>query len=832
MARCMGCMAEIAQDERICRYCGYQKGTDVKEAYYLLPGTVLKEKFLVGRVLGYGGFGVTYIGWDGVLHRKVAVKEYLPSDFATRSYGSRRVTVFSGEAAEQFQAGLESFLYEARRLAKFNTVAETVDIYDCFEENGSGYIVMEYLDGATVKEVLRKRKRISVSQARSIALSVLQGLSAVHKEGIIHRDIAPDNIFITKAGKVKILDFGAARYATAVQSKSLSVILKPGFAPEEQYRSRGEQGPWTDVYALGATLYCMITGKRPEESIQRLAEDHVKPPSELGIEIDANMENAIMNSLNVRKEYRIQDAGAFYMALQGTEDVERIIEKTDKKLNWKLPLWMKLTAAAAGVLVCVCIGLFATGNLGFTKKEIASADGMAALSGTQRYVPNVSGMGYEQAQALLKEKDLNLIISGMNYSERIEKNKILSQKPRDGAVAEAEETIQVIMSGGQEEVMMPDLAGLTKEEAKQLIAGQNLVCGKGGISEEYSDVVQKGRVITQSIPAEERIPVQTEISLSISLGSLSEETALLNVPDLTGITKEQAMKRLGKLKEEHGFTYSLGEVKNKYSTKVKKGKIISQSPKAVEQVRTNEPISLVISKGPEMVQVPELVYLTKDQALKKLQKAGLTAKVATAYSDQAAAGLVLQQSVKADAKAEKGSQVTVTVSLGKEPVQQGTGSGAGAGTGGSGTGTGGSTGTGGNTGSAGAGSGGYTGGAATGAGAGTGGSGTGTGGSTGTGSGGTTGGTGSGTGTGGSAGTGSGGTTGGGAGSGGTTGGTGGNTGGAGSGGTGGTGGTRPGGNTSGNGSGGNAGGSAQPPSGNTGGNRAILPDGGSFIVE
>ncbi len=666
-------MAPMEEQERICRHCGYQKNTDVKEAYYLLPHTVLKEKYLIGRVLGYGGFGVTYIGWDEILQRKVAVKEYLPSDFATRSYGSRRVTVFSGEAAEQFQAGLQSFLFEARRLAKFNAVAETVDIYDCFEENGSGYIVMEYLDGATVKEVLRKRKRISVEQARAIALSVLRGLSAVHKESIIHRDIAPDNIFITKAGRVKILDFGAARYATAVQSKSLSVILKPGFAPEEQYRSRGEQGPWTDIYALGATIYCMITGKRPEESIQRLAEDHVKPPSQLGIAIDPNIENAIMNSLNIRKEYRIQDADSFYRALCGKEEVERIIEKTDAKINWKLPLWMKCAAAVACVLVCVCIGLFATGNLGFTKKEITSADGIQALSGTQRYVPNVSGMSYEEAQSLLKEKNLNLMISGMNYSESIAKNKILSQNPADGSIADAQATIQVIMSGGKEEVMMPDLSGMTAAEAKHLITGQNLLLLENGIIEEYSDVVEKGRVISQSIPAEERIAVQTEITLAVSLGSLNEETALLKVPDLTGMTKEKAVKTLGKLKEQAGFTYVLGEVKNKYSTDIKKGKIMSQSPKAGLAVRTNEPICIVISKGPEMVQMPELVYLTKDQAVAKLEKAGLHIEIKTEYSEKAASGLVTAQSAKTGSKVAKGSVVVITVSLGKAPVQPGSG---------------------------------------------------------------------------------------------------------------------------------------------------------------
>jgi len=225
------------------------------------------------------------------------------------------------------------------------------------------------------------------------------------------------------------------------------------------------------------------------------------------------------------------------------------------------------------------------------------------------------------------------------------------------------------MSGGQEEVMMPDLSGMTREEAEQMILGQNLVIGDGGVSEEYSDVVEKGRIIAQSIPADERIAVQTQITLSVSLGSLNEETALLEVPDLRGLTKEKALKRLGKLKEQAGFTFVLGEVKNKYSTEVEKGKIISQKPKAGETVRTNEPLQIVISKGPQMVQIPELVYLTKDQAIEKLQKAGLQAEITTAYSEQAAAGLVISQSVETGAKVAKGSSVKITVSLGKAPVQ-------------------------------------------------------------------------------------------------------------------------------------------------------------------
>lgn len=669
MIRCMGCMEEIPEGEEICRHCGYKQGTDVKEAYYLLPGKVVGGKYTIGKVLGYGGFGVTYIGWDGTLRRKVAVKEYLPSDFATRSYGTDLLTVFSGEATVQFEAGLNSFISEAKRLAKFNRIPEIVDIYDCFVENGTGYIIMEFLEGVTVKEMLKEQERIPVKEAHRIALAVLRGLSEVHKEGIIHRDIAPDNIFINKKGEVKILDFGAARYATAVQSRSLSVVLKPGYAPEEQYRSRGEQGPWTDVYAMGATLYRMITGIRPEEAIERMAEDNLKPPSALGIEIDQNMEVALMNSLNVKKEFRTQDAETFYKELGSEEKVEPIQTPDPVPEPTKIPGWMKWAGAAAGALACVCVLLIATGKISFTRKEIDSGEGVQALNEDECYVPNVSGMSYEEAEKALEEKNLTVVINGMNYSESIEKNKILSQDPADGAKAAVEETVYVIMSGGNQEVMMPDLTGMEYKEAEKLVKAQNLVLEKDGVTEEYNDFVEKGRVISQNIEAEERIGVKTEITLTVSLGSLSKETAVLTVPDLTGLTKEEALEKLAQLKEETGFTYTLGKVKKKYSAEVEKGKIISQGLTPGTEVRTNEPITLVISKGPEMVQVPDLVYKTREEAVKLLEEAGLTAQVQEEYSSKVSKGLVISQSQEGNSKAGKGSAITIVVSLGEEPQQ-------------------------------------------------------------------------------------------------------------------------------------------------------------------
>lgn len=669
MRRCMGCMAEIPEEEAACWYCGYQKGTDVKEAYYLLPGKTVGKKYTVGKVLGYGGFGVTYIGWDTMLHRKVAIKEYLPSDFSTRSYGTESLTIFSGEATVQFQAGLNSFISEAKRLAKFNRIPEIVDIYDCFMENATGYIIMEFLEGVTVKEMMGAQQRISVKQARQIVMSVLKGLSEVHKEGIIHRDIAPDNIFITKTGEVKILDFGAARYATAVQSRSLSVILKPGYAPEEQYRSRGEQGPWTDVYALGATFYRMITGIRPEEAIERMAEDLLKPPSELGVVIEPNIENALMNSLNIKKEYRIQSAADFYAALDSREKVERVIEKKESGTDRKLPAWWIWAGIFAGVLLCVCLILLATGNLSLTKKEIDSNAGVFALAEGECYVPNISGMSYEEAEKTLQSKKLNVVIHGMNYSESIAKDKILSQDPADGTVASADQTVYVVMSGGSQEVMMPDLAGMEYEEAKTMIAAQKLELKENGVVSEYNDYVEKGRVITQNIPAEKRIAVGSQITLSVSLGSLASETAVLCVPDLTGLTKDEALDALARLKEERGFTYSLGKVVKKHSAEVEKGKIISQGLEPGSEVRTNEPITLVISKGPKMAQVPNLVYLAREEAVRMLKEAGFKAEIKTEYSSRVSAGHVISQSQDAGTQIAEGSKVTLVVSLGQEPVK-------------------------------------------------------------------------------------------------------------------------------------------------------------------
>ena len=208
------------------------------------------------------GFGVTYAGWDEELGIKIAIKEYYPNGLVNRAPGASEVIVLGGEKGEQYYAGLERFLGEARTMARFSANPNCTHVYGFLQENNTAYIIMEYLEGITLKEYLSQfpDQRMELDDAIKVITEVSKGLAAIHKEKIIHRDIAPDNIFICVHGRVKLLDFGAARLSDGEKSKTLSVVLKPGYAPPEQYRAKSRQGPRTDVYALAATLYkiCLL----------------------------------------------------------------------------------------------------------------------------------------------------------------------------------------------------------------------------------------------------------------------------------------------------------------------------------------------------------------------------------------------------------------------------------------------------------------------------------------------------------------------------------------------------------------------------------------------
>ncbi len=269
--------------------------------------TVLQNRYRLIRVLGEGGFGITYEGWDETLRMRVAVKEFFPRAFVTRHRReSNDVTIPEGEAATAFEKGKAAFLNEARTLAQFQQNPNIVSVTNFFEENQTAYIVMEFLDGRDLKDILEQRGTIPFAEAFALLEPVMQALSVLHAHGLIHRDISPSNIMVLPDGTAKLLDFGASKVIDTATEASRSICLKPGYSPEEQYRSRGELGPWTDVYALSATMYHMLVGFPPDDSLQRILLDEVKKPSELGADIPAYAEAALMRGLAVQSKDRYQ----------------------------------------------------------------------------------------------------------------------------------------------------------------------------------------------------------------------------------------------------------------------------------------------------------------------------------------------------------------------------------------------------------------------------------------------------------------------------------------------------------------------------------------------
>ncbi|MGA9794061.1 MAG: serine/threonine-protein kinase [Rhizomicrobium sp.] len=274
------------------------------------------SQYEINGVLGSGGFGITYLARDTGLDASVAIKEYLPSELAVRQEDSK-VSAVSSTAEMDFKWGLERFLDEARVLAKFRH-PNIVHVFQVFESNNTAYIVMEYAHGETLSEMIQRCGTLSEKQTRDIILPILDGLRRVHERGFLHRDIKPGNIILREEGGPALIDFGAARQAIETKSRSITSIVTEGYAPLEQYDPNGNQGPWTDIYALGAVAYKCLTGKTPPAATSRIRSDSMPPLRTVaGDPVSCEFDSAISWALSVYEEDRPQHIDDLLGAIQG-----------------------------------------------------------------------------------------------------------------------------------------------------------------------------------------------------------------------------------------------------------------------------------------------------------------------------------------------------------------------------------------------------------------------------------------------------------------------------------------------------------------------------------
>lgn len=691
MKICFGCFEQYDDSFDICPHCGYAEGTEPELATYMRPGAILNERYVIGRALGHGGFSVTYLAWDALLLHKVAIKEYLPSEYATRRPGESRLTIFSGKEGEYFQFGKEKFLDEAKRLSAFQNEDGIVHVYDCFSANETAYLVMEYLDGITLSEYLKKEAavspqgRIAPEEAISMLTPVMLSLQRVHDSGMIHRDIAPDNIMLLKDGGVRLIDFGAARHAVHDCGKSMTVIIKDGYSPEEQYNSHSVQGPAADVYALSATLYQMITGITPPgaiergEYLQKHKRDMLPPPSKFNKAVTKTQDTAILNGMALHTQDRTQSVAELYEELTAQTPVRRVQETIRKRSSFSWPLWAKITAGVlAAAIVAGGVLLYLNRK---PKTDTAAEDGSYVLS------PNVVNMQVVNAVTAAEDASLHLVVEGSDYDAGVEQGRILTQNPDPGTkLAPASDLLATASLGKERPVgVMDDMSSMLKDAAEDYLTRMGL--SDVQINWEYvaSDDEMPGTIVSQSVTAGSTLTPSSNVTISVaqpsqtpvtpvpttpSNGSSSggssssvdiselvpSEDSYVTVRDYVGQSFDTAKADLR--------TVSLYGVKCelRYHPSIPSGSIIQQSPEGGEKILKGSGVYFVVSLGPQKQLVPNVLYKEQGEAERLLAQSGFGSAPKAVTSSYVAPGHVAAQTPLGGSEAAPGTKISLDIS--------------------------------------------------------------------------------------------------------------------------------------------------------------------------
>ena len=691
MKICFGCFEQYDDSFDICPHCGYAEGTEPELATYMRPGAILNERYVIGRALGHGGFSVTYLAWDALLLHKVAIKEYLPSEYATRRPGESRLTIFSGKEGEYFQFGKEKFLDEAKRLSAFQNEDGIVHVYDCFSANETAYLVMEYLDGITLSEYLKKEAavspqgRIAPEEAISMLTPVMLSLQRVHDSGMIHRDIAPDNIMLLKDGGVRLIDFGAARHAVHDCGKSMTVIIKDGYSPEEQYNSHSVQGPAADVYALSATLYQMITGITPPgaiergEYLQKHKRDMLPPPSKFNKAVTKTQDTAILNGMALHTQDRTQSVAELYEELTAQTPVRRVQETIRKRSSFSWPLWAKITA---GVLAAA---IAAGGVLLYLNRKPKTDT--AAEAGSYVLSPNVVNMQVVNAVTAAEDASLHLVVEGSDYDAGVEQGRILTQNPDPGTkLAPASDLLATASLGKERPVgVMDDMSSMFKDAAEDHLTRMGL--SDVQINWEYvaSDDEMPGTIVSQSVTAGSTLTPSSNVTISVaqpsqtpvtpvpttpSNGSSSSgssgsvdiselvpsEDSYVTVRDYVGQSFDTAKADLR--------TVSLYGVKCelRYHPSIPSGSIIQQSPEGGEKILKGSGVYFVVSLGPQKQLVPNVLYKEQGEAERLLAQSGFGSAPKAVTSSYVAPGHVAAQTPLGGSEAAPGTKISLDIS--------------------------------------------------------------------------------------------------------------------------------------------------------------------------
>lgn len=611
----------------------------------------LNNRYEIHSHLARGGMAQVYLARDNVLDRPVAVKELVP-EFATDP------------------SFVERFRREAQAAAGL-THANIVSVYDWGSQDGTYFIVMEYVDGPSLSQVIRSEGALHPRRAAEIAAQVADGLGFAHARGVVHRDIKPGNVLLTKSGQAKVTDFGIAR-ALSAQDEDLtqagSVMgTATYFSPEQAQGHTVDQR--SDLYSLGVVLYEMVTGKPPFSGETPLAisyrhvQDTPEPPSTRIAGVPRGLEAIIMKLLSKKPDDRYASAADVqadlnrYLAGQPTV-AENELGVNDAGATTVQPATAYVPTAApvedepedeqpksrAGLYIGILVAalLILGGILTFVMMNSDSAEMVT--------VPSVVGLDRADAEKELTDKGFKVEASE-KPSDTIEAGKVLSQEPDKDTEAPKGSTVKIVVSTGHEQIEVPDLVGRTQAEAEKILTDMNLL---PRIDFEENDEAEAGQVLRQDPPKGEKVDSGSVVNLIVSKGA-GEEI----VPDVVGQPLAQAQAAI----QNQGFRFA--NPTREPSSDFPEGSVISTDPPGGTSLPKNSLIKIVVSSGVEQVQVPTVTGQTEDSATATLKDRGFNVSVTprTVSPDDPNANRVISQDPSGGSSREKGSTVTITVGV-------------------------------------------------------------------------------------------------------------------------------------------------------------------------
>ena len=664
-------------------------------------GVILGKRYeILGRI-GSGGMADVYKGRDLKLNRYVAIK-VLKSDY-------RSDEVF-----------IKKFLSEAQAAAGLMH-PNVVNVYDVGQDRGLYYMVMELVEGITLKDYIEKKGRISPKETISISIQMVTGLQAAHNQHIIHRDIKPQNIIISKDGKVKVTDFGIARATTSTQTISTSVMGSVHYTSPEQARG-GVVDQKSDIYSIGITMYEMVTGHVPFDgdstvtvALKHLQEEIIAPGEEVS-DLPYSLECIIMKCTQKNPALRYHDCASLLTDLKrslvdpdgdfvvlgmgvssdtdrtvvmSTEELERVQQhgydddddyddddydddddeddddryqdrrRKKQNVNPDTRRIMKVLMIVAGVVVALLILFLVANAAGF----FSGPSGLTQNEGEEETVkvPDLRGMTEEEARKAIEDLELGLDVAGERQpSNQYAEGEIMNQNPAPDDEVAPFSTIEVVISSGEEAkmVQVPNVVGRSESDAENTLRAANLTVVYGEAA--FSNEIAEGDVISSNPSAGTEVEEGTEVTIIVSLG---EKPA--TVPNLVNKSASAAESALS----DAGLNGSSSE---EYSDDVPEGRVIRQSIDAGTEVDPGTTVEYVVSLGPETtyVTVPGLGGYTENQAIRRLEEKGLSVgTIDYAYSDTVGAGYVISQTASPGSSVEEGTTVGFTVSQGPEPQQ-------------------------------------------------------------------------------------------------------------------------------------------------------------------